>query len=293
MRMSVRAMLLIGIQCLTASAFGDELSGGTDALRKMARAYEHGDGIAKNPMEAIRMYCQAARSGDAEAMYRLGWMYAIGRGVGRDDPLAAYFFGNAAELGHLQSRNLLPRMGSKVAETPKCMRGESDSEDEPDDAGFTSDSQRHFAELIRRLAPEYGIAPRLALALARTESNLNPRSVSPKNAQGLMQLIPETAERFNVRKPFDPEQNVRGGLAYLRWLLAYFRGDVKLVVAAYNAGEGAVNRYLGVPPYPETRAYVSRILSAYKQGQHPFDSMVADPSPELPRILRRTERVGS
>ena len=66
--------------------------------------------------------------------------------------------------------------------------------------------------------------------------------------------------RFNVRKPLDAEQNVRGGLAYLRWLLAYFRGDVKLVVAAYNAGEGAVNKYLGIPPYPETRAYVASVL---------------------------------
>ena len=102
-----------------------------------------------------------------------------------------------------------------------------------------------------------------------------------------MQLIPETAERFNVRKPFDPEQNVRGGLAYLRWLLAYFQGDVRLVAAAYNAGEGTVNKYLGIPPYPETRAYMKAILSGYKQQAHPFDASVTEPSPELPRIARR------
>ena len=74
-------------------------------------------------------------------------------------------------------------------------------------------------------------------------------ALSPKNAKGLMQLIPATAARFNVRNPYDPAQNIRGGIAYLSWLLAYFEGDVTLVAAAYNAGEGAVERYRGVPPY--------------------------------------------
>jgi len=75
-----------------------------------------------------------------------------------------------------------------------------------------------------------------------------------------MQLIPETAARFNVKRPFDAEQNIRGGLAYLRWLLRYYGGDVVRAVAAYNAGEGAVDRYGGVPPYLETEFYVSRVL---------------------------------
>ncbi len=123
--------------------------------------------------------------------------------------------------------------------------------------------------------------------MARTESNFNPAAVSHKNAQGLMQLIPETAVRFNVKKPFDPEQNVRGGLAYLRWLLAYFKGDVALVAAGYNAGEGAVNRYLGIPPYPETRNYVRRILEMFRHHEHPFDAAVTDPSPDLGQIQRR------
>jgi soluble lytic murein transglycosylase-like protein len=79
-------------------------------------------------------------------------------------------------------------------------------------------------------------------------------------------------------------QNIRGGLAYLRWLLAYFRGDVTLVAAAYNAGEGAVNKYRGVPPYAETRAYVLRIRALYRKAEHPFDPRAADPSPDLARI---------
>jgi soluble lytic murein transglycosylase-like protein len=105
-----------------------------------------------------------------------------------------------------------------------------------------------------------------------------------------MQLIPETSVRFNVKKPFDPEQNIRGGLSYLRWLLAYFEGNVQLVVAAYNAGEGAVNRYRGVPPYAETRGYVKRITELFTPAEHPFDPGVTSPSPELSRIrLAKTQ----
>jgi len=81
-----------------------------------------------------------------------------------------------------------------------------------------------------------------------------------------MQIIPETAERFGVTDIMDPVQNIRGGMAYLRWLLNYYRGDVSLVLAAYNAGEGAVDRYNGVPPYAETLAYVQRIRAAYRHA---------------------------
>ncbi|HEY8857103.1 MAG TPA: lytic transglycosylase domain-containing protein, partial [Rugosibacter sp.] len=81
--------------------------------------------------------------------------------------------------------------------------------------------------------------------------------------------------------------NIRGGLSYLRWLLAYFKGDVALVAAAYNAGEGAVNHYLGIPPYAETRNYVQRILAVFPQREHPFNPAVTDPSPSLSQITRR------
>jgi soluble lytic murein transglycosylase-like protein len=147
-----------------------------------------------------------------------------------------------------------------------------------------SESQKKALELVNKFAPVFGVSPRLALAVIRAESNFNPTAVSPKNAQGLMQLIPETSHRFNVKKPFDPEQNVRGGLAYLRWLLAYFQGNVALVAAAYNAGEGVVNRYRGIPPFPETRAYVKRIMEWFGRAEHPFDETITGPSPELGRI---------
>jgi soluble lytic murein transglycosylase-like protein len=97
-----------------------------------------------------------------------------------------------------------------------------------------------------------------------------------------MQLIPDTARRFGVRNLLDPAQNIRGGMAYLRWLLAYFEGDVSLALAAYNAGEGAVDRYLGVPPFAETRNYVLKILVALNgRRSHAFDPGAASPSSRL------------
>ena len=96
--------------------------------------------------------------------------------------------------------------------------------------------------------------------MVEAESNFNPQARSPKDAQGLMQLIPATADRFGVKDVWDPEQNLNGGMAYLRWLLDHFDGDVKLALAGYNAGEGAVEKHGGVPPYQETQSYVARIL---------------------------------
>ncbi len=266
-------------------------------LREEARAYEHGESVPKDLARAAEMYCAGALAGDPEARYSIGWMYANGRGVPRDDSLAAYFFNLAAEQGHAPARNMLRFVGPPASEPPECMRDRTavlaEEIEEIDDFTYGNEKQRQLAELVRRLAPEYGIEPRLALAIARTESNFNPNAVSIKNAQGLMQLIPETAVRFNVKKPFDPEQNVRGGLAYLRWLLAYFRGDVALAAAGYNAGEGAVNRFLGIPPYAETRGYVQRILAAFRRHEHPYDASVTEPSPDLPRILQRKARIKS
>ena len=117
-----------------------------------------------------------------------------------------------------------------------------------------------MAKLVRRLAPKYKLDPNLVLAVIEVESAFNVRALSPKNAQGLMQLIPKTASRFGVRNLWDAEQNTRGGMAYLRWLLKNFSGDVRLALAAYNAGERAVERQGGIPPYEETRSYVKRIL---------------------------------
>jgi hypothetical protein len=108
------------------------------------------------------------------------------------------------------------------------------------------------------------VSPALVLAVIAVESAGRPAAVSPAGAQGLMQLIPATAERFGVRDPFDPAQNIRGGVAYLDWLLGEFDGDAVLALAGYNAGEGAVRRNGGVPPFAETRDYVPRVLAAWQ-----------------------------
>jgi soluble lytic murein transglycosylase-like protein len=134
---------------------------------------------------------------------------------------------------------------------------------------------------VKKIAPEYRVPAQLVLAIIEAESNFDIVALSPKNAKGLMQLIPDTAARFNVRNPYDPAQNIRGGTAYLRWLLAYFEGDVTLVAAAYNAGEGTVERYRGVPPYVETRAYVRKIVDAVGTLVQPFDGSATRPSSQM------------
>jgi hypothetical protein len=108
------------------------------------------------------------------------------------------------------------------------------------------------------------VSPALVLAVIAVESAGRPRAVSHAGAQGLMQLIPATAERFGVRDAFDPGQNIRGGVAYLDWLMGEFGGDAVLALAGYNAGEGAVRRNGGVPPFAETRDYVPRVLAAWQ-----------------------------
>lgn len=273
---------------LSAYPAPDELT----LLRSEARSLEHGEGVTKDPVRAASLYCDGARYGDAESQFSLGWMYANGRGVLRSDELASAFFQLAAKQGHEQARKMLRFVGETSAPLPDCMKTVKPEVD--DDYAFPADNptQQKVFGLVRKLAPEYGISPRLVMAVIRTESNFEPTALSPKNAQGLMQLIPETSVRFNVRKPFDPEQNIRGGMAYLRWLLAYFEGNVALVAAAYNAGEGAVNRYRGIPPYAETRDYVSRILRLFQKTEHPFDPAVTEPSPELPRIRLANKRQG-
>lgn len=269
--------------------------------REQAIALEHGHGVRRDPVQAIALYCKAALAGDANARYRLGWIYANGKGTARNDAYAAHFFAQAAEQGHEQSRNMLRLVGSVQAKPPCVLAAEAEQARRVAEAQAAEARARHEARyraladndqrrkilaMVDRLAPQYGIHPGLAFAVIRAESNFNPQALSDKNAQGLMQLIPETAARFQVRKPFDPEQNIRGGLAYLRWLLAYFEGNVTLAVAAYNAGEGTVDRYRGVPPYPETQGYVRRIQEVFDQLHHPFDARVTQPSLVVSQLLQ-------
>jgi NO-binding membrane sensor protein with MHYT domain len=135
-------------------------------------------------------------------------------------------------------------------------------------------STKEIAALAARIAIAQKIDPLLVLAIIETESAFQVDAVSAGNAQGLMQLMPETARRFGAKNLLDPTENIRAGIKYLHWLLAYFEGDVSLALAAYNAGEGAVLRYGGVPPYPETLAYVQKIRTRYPAARHDFDQVV-------------------
>lgn len=119
--------------------------------------------------------------------------------------------------------------------------------------------------LIRRLAPEYRLDPKLVHSVVEAESAYRSTAVSSAGAQGLMQLIPATAERFGVTDVFDPEQNLRGGMSYLRWLIDHFNGDLNRALAGYNAGENAVKRHDGIPPYRETQRYVKKVLARYAE----------------------------
>ena len=118
-------------------------------------------------------------------------------------------------------------------------------------------------KLIQQVSTEHGLDPKLIDALVRVESGYNPNAVSRKGAMGLMQLMPETAKRLKVDDPFNPADNIRGGVREFSRLVSRYSGNLKLALAAYNAGEGAVARYGGVPPYAETRSYISKILSLY------------------------------
>ena len=292
--------------------------------RDEAQALEHGEnGLPRDPARAATLYCQAARYGDAEAQFALAWMLTNARGIERDDAQAAHLFLAAAEQGLPQAQRMIASMGAPRGEPPPCLHPPAIERPAPTPAQLATQAAQAaqaaaakpstgrlaaaappplpanapppIVTFVKLFAPDYKLTPQLVLAIMATESNFNPNAVSPKQAQGLMQLIPDTAARFKVRNILDPAQNIRGGMAYLRWLMAYFEGDVMLVAAAYNAGERAVERYHGVPPYAETRDYVRRILAAVGSVSHPFDASVTAPSPTLalmrlaaaPAALRR------
>ncbi len=241
-------------------------------------AAEKGIGQAANSALAASLYCEAARFSSAEAHYRAGLVYASASIV--ETATAAAFFKFAMELGHEQVHMALNALylsaGPQKSIVPSCL---TDDEEQSGVArrmaipvkfplfnfqGYLAampEGKRAVAALLVKHAPLFGVNTQLALAIASVESNFEVLATSPKNAKGVMQLIPATASRFGVKNSYDAEDNIRGGLAYLRWLGEYFHGDLSRVIAAYNAGEGAVNKYNGIPPYPETIAYVKRVLT--------------------------------
>ena len=288
LRARLVSLILVLLAHGTVSAGTPGADGGpawSDEPPVLARLLEEGyrAEVRRQPHQAAARYCAAARHGSIEGQYLLGRLLLQGRAMPHQRSSANAVLALAARQGHERADALL-RQGTDAdadpsEELPHCLLSDDEillAEAEavvPHDvvARFVASlagERRNHARLIQRLAPRFRVDPRLALAIVRTESNFNAAARSPRNAQGLMQLIPETAARFGVRDAMDPEQNVRGGLAYLSWLLERFDGDVVLAAAAYNAGEGAVARFSGVPPYAETQEYVRRILAFYRSSRH-------------------------
>lgn len=129
---------------------------------------------------------------------------------------------------------------------------------------YVTDTQA-YDDLIRSAAGRHGLNFFLIKAVIRAESAFNPRAVSKKGARGLMQIMPENYPSLSISDPFDPKQNINGGSRYLKRLLGRYKGQLPLALAAYNAGPTAVDKYQGIPPYPETRTYVRRVMLLYSK----------------------------
>ncbi|MDI1362784.1 lytic transglycosylase domain-containing protein [Methylotenera sp.] len=251
------------------------------------------DGVWK----AADMYCKAARYGSAEAVYRLGMLYAFGRGVPENRDYAANLFGIASTHGHYEAQKMLETLEIKTSATPPCvlddvapekgLSGVTLVKETPEIDQYIANlpkNKRWVLRLVNTISKWYKVDEKLVLSIISVESNFENVATSNKEAQGLMQLIPDTAERFNVKNAYNASQNIKGGVAYLRWLLAYYKGDVALTIAAYNAGEGAVNKYKGIPPFAETKQYVKKVQARYPFKTHAYDAQITAPSPALNAI---------
>jgi soluble lytic murein transglycosylase-like protein len=241
-----------------------------DALVELGLRYQHAEGVPRDYDRAVALFCEAGAKGSNNGPYNLGVMRLNGRGVERSETKAIYWLQLARARGHEHAAVLLQRLRAEPEpDRALCRRGAPN-------LGAKSARALHapaaISALVGRLAPEFQLDPELVTAVIAVESGYRADAVSPKNAQGLMQLIPATAARFGVKDAFDPVQNVRGGMMYLRSLLQLFEGDVTLALAAYNAGEGAVLEHGGVPPYPETNLYLEKLRRYYDRLYHPLSS---------------------
>ena len=269
-----------------------------DILVRAVQA-ERDDKDVEGDWQAAKLYCQASKYGSAEGQFRLGMLYAAGQGVPKNRDWAAALFTTASMQGHWEAQKMLETVHLSTTELPPCVLEDVDPEKARFESFLTGEAEidhyiaslpknkRWVLGLVDTIAAWYKVDAKLVLSIISVESNFASSAKSNKEAQGLMQLIPGTAERFNVKNAFDASQNIKGGVAYLRWLLAYFQGDVTLAVAAYNAGEGAVNKYHGVPPFAETRQYVKKVQGRYPLKVHPYDATIVGPSPMLSKPIRR------
>jgi TPR repeat protein len=269
-------------------------------LVEMAFKFKRSGGSVSNYQEVHDQYCKEARDGNADAQYAVGWMYEYGKGRPADRDMANLFYNMAAEQHHELALKAISDVAviQMDAKLPDCMQPDPPpvivETPKPEDSMTNIEenaisertaalfmSQKRIFKIVNKLATKYKIDANLVMSFIAIESGFNVLATSPKNAQGLMQLIPETASRFGVKDAYKPEDNIKGGIAYLQWLLAYYQGNVELVAAAYNSGERAVDKYKGVPPYEETRLYVKKIAKLYNKLVHPYKEDWVPASPIL------------
>jgi soluble lytic murein transglycosylase-like protein len=159
--------------------------------------------------------------------------------------------------------------------------------------GNASPPPPEINQLVEDTASRLEVDPQLVHAIIQVESQYDPTAISRKGAMGLMQLIPETAQRFGVENPFDPKENIEGGISYLKHLLNRYGGDLPLSLAAYNAGEGAVQRFGGIPSFAETRDYVQKVTNIYQSGSPQSGANAAGKKPPAPPpIIRYVDEQG-
>ena len=278
---------MIGLFANTAVANNnstDEIDKGSVLTNTLSQAIKYEDSGTNNGYwQAAKLYCKASRLGVIEAQYRLGVLYAFGKGVPKNRDYAATLFAIASQQGHPQATEMLEAIHFTSEVAPPCITQAVDPEkisSKSDDDVKVGEIDQYLArlpkqqkwviDLVNTTSEWYQVDPKLILSIIAIESGFNKMATSNAKAMGLMQLIPATADRFNVKNAYDTVQNIKGGVRYLSWLLNYYSGDVTLVVAAYNAGERAVDRYKGVPPYKETIEYVKKFKKLYTLEQHPY-----------------------
>ncbi len=190
-------------------------------------------------------------------------------GAANPDPPARLATRSDTIVYRTPSRRSQPPVFVYALEGPRCAAGSRQAT--PDTAlVYSRPVHPSLDDLIARVARGYRIEPSLVKAVIAAESDFDPRAVSPRGAQGLMQLMPGTARELGVARPFAVEDNVDGGVRYLRWMLDRYRGETDRALAAYNAGPGAVDAHGGIPPFAETQRYVRRVRALDRSYQHAF-----------------------